>query len=76
MKTLKAHVENGRVVLDEPANLPEGTPLELIVADDGDDLDEEDRAALHAALERADRQIRAGQGIPWETVRNALRAIK
>ncbi len=72
MKTFRAHVENGRVVLDEPADLPEGTPLELIVADDGDDLDEEERAAL----ERADQQIRAGQGIPWETVRNSLRAIR
>ncbi len=76
MKTLKAHVENGRVVLDEPATLPEGMPLELVVPDDEDDLDEVERAALHAALDRADEQIRAGQGIPWEAVRQTLRTIK
>lgn len=53
MDTLKARVVNGRLVLDEPCSLPEGTVLELVVADDGDDLSEEERQALHAELESA-----------------------
>ncbi len=53
MDTLKARVVNGRLVLDEPCTLPEGTVLELVVADDGDDLTDEERQALHADLESA-----------------------
>ncbi len=47
---LKAHVHNGQVVLDEPLNLPEGTRLR-VVADDADEMDAEERAALEAAIE-------------------------
>jgi len=56
MPPLKAHVKNGRLTLDDPTDLPEGQIVFLqrvdgIVTDDRDDLDEEDRAALHAELE-------------------------
>ena len=55
MQPLKAHVHNGRLVLDEPTDLPEGKVVELVPLDDvlahgGDELDDEDRAELHAAL--------------------------
>ena len=50
MKGLIARVHNGRLVLDVPTSLPEGTEIELVMYDGGDDLDDEDRAALHAAL--------------------------
>jgi hypothetical protein len=36
-------VENGRLHLDEPTELPEGTELELVVDDDGDDLTDQER---------------------------------
>ncbi|MEW6777528.1 MAG: hypothetical protein AB1405_14620 [Bdellovibrionota bacterium] len=65
MKTLKAHVENGRVVLDEPLDLPEGTPLQLIV-DEGDDLDPEERAARDASIEKGYAEYLAGKGEPVE----------
>ena len=61
--TLKAQVRGGRLVLDEPTELPEGTEVELVLADDGDELDDEDRARLHAALRRSAEQFRAGHGI-------------
>jgi hypothetical protein len=35
MATLKAVVRNGRLVLNEPTDLPEGHELELAVVDDG-----------------------------------------
>jgi hypothetical protein len=53
MQLLKAHVKNGRVVLDEPLELPEDTELEvgsLHVVDTGDDFDDEERGRLHQAL--------------------------
>lgn len=62
--TLKARVRGGRLVLDEPIDLPEGSEIDLVPADDGDSLDDADRARLHAALERSMAQVRAGQGVP------------
>ena len=61
--TLRAQVRGGRLVLDEPTELPEGSEVELMLADDGDDLDEEDRARLHASLWRSAEQFSAGRGI-------------
>ena len=31
--TYRGHIENGRILLDEPAVLPEGTPVNVAVAD-------------------------------------------
>ena len=50
---LRAKVENGRLILDEPTTLPNGTIVDLVVDDEGDDLSEEDRQALHDAIERS-----------------------
>ena len=52
MSRLRARVENGRLVIDEPTDLPEGTVLDLVVDDEGDNLSAEEREALHAALAR------------------------
>src|SRR5260221_14479348 len=49
--TLRAHVANGRLVVDESVDLPDGTEVHVAVVDGGDQLDEEDRARLHAAIE-------------------------
>ena len=39
MPPLKAHVKNGRLVLDDPTtDLPEGSEVELVVVDDEFDL--------------------------------------
>lgn len=49
---LKAHVENGHVVLDEPMDLPDGTPVLIeIAAANQDDMDPEERAALEQSIE-------------------------
>ena len=61
--SFKAQVRGGRLVLDEPVDLPDGTEVELTPVDDGDSLDAADRAKLHAALRRAAAQLDAGQGI-------------
>ena len=60
--TLKARVRGGRLVLDEPVDLPEGTEVALVPADEGDGLDDADRARLHQALRRSANQFRTGQG--------------
>jgi len=39
MQQLKARVHNGRLTLDEPTDLPEGTEVPLEIAPDWDDLE-------------------------------------
>ena len=50
MSPLRARVENGRIVLHEPTTLPKGTVIDLVADDEGDDLTEDERRALHDAL--------------------------
>lgn len=61
MHALKAQVKNGRLVLDQPTDLPEGAEIDVIVIDD--ELDAGERAALHASLDRALDDSEAGRGM-------------
>jgi hypothetical protein len=56
-----AHVKNGRLTLDEPTDLPEGSVVPLEIADDWDDLDDEERAALHRELAASIAERKAGE---------------
>jgi hypothetical protein len=69
--TVRARVKNGRLVLDEPTHLPEGTEVELSTArtDDGWMLDQERSAELQARVEAADR----GDLVPAARVLGLLR---
>jgi hypothetical protein len=74
MVTLKARVRNGRLVVDEPCELPEGTELDLALAEDEDELDDAERAALHAALEDSWASARRGETRPAELLIQKLRS--
>jgi hypothetical protein len=81
MLAVKARVEQGRLKLDEPTSLPEGEVVELVpmaelLARGGDDLDDEERAELHAALDEAEADIAAGRVVSEEEVWATLRATK
>jgi hypothetical protein len=76
MDALKARVEQGRLVVEEPVEFPEGTVLELAIVDPGDDLDETERAALHEALSRGWESAKAGEGRPAEELIQKLRSRK
>ena len=71
--TIKARVRDGRLVVDEPTNLPEGTEIELLPLDPGDWLDDADRKALHAALALSDKDVAAGRLVDATTVLARLR---
>jgi len=73
MSGVRARVENGRLVVNEPTSLPEGTILDLVLDDEGDDLDEAERAARDDAIERAWQQAQAGKGRPANEVLKDLR---
>ncbi len=71
--TIKARVHAGRLVLNEPTRLPEGTEVELLPLDPGDWLDDDDRAALHAALAQSEADVKAGRLIDAADVLKGLR---
>ncbi len=73
MKTFTARVVNGRLVVDEPCDLPEGTVLHL-VADEDEDLDASERAQRDSAIEQAWARVEAGErGTPAEELLKRLR---
>jgi hypothetical protein len=61
MSPLRARVENGRLVLDEPTTLPEGTTIDLVADDESDDLSDVERRALHDALSLSWESAEAGR---------------
>lgn len=65
MQPVKARVRNGRLVLDEPTDRPEGEEIELVPLDEvlargGDYLDSDERAALHRSLDEGVEDFEKG----------------
>ena len=73
MKALKAQVRGGRLVVDEPVDLPEGAEVELTIVED-DDFDPEERARLDAALDAGIAAARAGDLVDADEVIRELLA--
>ena len=66
MQPIKAHVRNGRLQLDEPTDLPDGHIVELVqlaevLANGGDALDDEERAALQHELDASFEDEESGR---------------
>jgi hypothetical protein len=79
MRFFHACVRSGRLVLDEPTDLAEGTLLELVSCDDvlsngGDLLDVHERGALERELEAACAEVDAGETIDFAEAMAELRA--
>lgn len=73
MSLFRARVRNGRLVLDEPTDLPEGSILDMVIADSWDGLDDADRRALHAALDKSAEDVACGRTVPADAVMKKLR---
>ena len=61
MKTLKVRVENGKIVGEAPPGLPEGTELELCIADPGDEMTDKELRELNQGLEASWRAVKDGR---------------
>ena len=70
--TVRARVRNGRLVVDEPTDLPEGTELELVAtaADEDWELTPEQLSELRESIAQADR----GELIHGDDVLSELRS--
>lgn len=71
---LRATVRGGRLILDEPANLPDGIVLDLVVDDEGDELGRDDHAALDEAIARSLDDEARGATSPASVILDKLRA--
>ena len=79
MQSMKARVRNGRLVLDEPTDRPEGevvelVPLDEVLANGGDDLDDEERERLHQSIDRGLEDAKAGRTIDARQAMAELRS--
>ena len=72
MAPVKAVVRNGRLVVDEPTELPEGTEIELLPVDR--DFDAEERARLIAALDAGAEDFERGDHVGGFEMIAAMRA--
>lgn len=73
MSPFRARVENGRLVLDEPTRLPEGTVVDLVPDDEGDALAHGEGGALHDALSASWKSAEAGRPQPASAILDKLR---
>ena len=55
---LQARVHNGRITLDEPTDLPDGTVLELVLSVEMNAFDDEGHEKLHTTIRRGAEQDR------------------
>jgi hypothetical protein len=67
MQPLQAHVRNGRLVLDEPTDLPEGEIVELVRR--------ETRTERHAVIAARVAQVQSGEAVTlsMEEVERSIR---
>lgn len=73
MPPLKAHVKNGKLVLDDVStDLPEGSEVELILVDGEFDLEE--RARLIQAIEEGAEDVERGDYVDGTGFANKLLA--
>jgi hypothetical protein len=59
VKAVRAHVQNGQIVLDEPVELLDGVAVQVLLPDD--DMNAEDRAELEAAVTESREQFDRGE---------------
>ena len=72
MSGVRARVQNGRLLVDEPISLPEGTVIDLVMDAEGDDFDDAERRVRDAALVVAWQQAQNGEGRPAGAVLDEL----
>jgi hypothetical protein len=73
MSGFRARVKDGRLILDQATSLPEGTTLDLVLDDEGDDLTPQERKVLDDAIAKAWASAKAGNLRPADDLIRELR---
>ena len=73
MSALKAHVKDGKLILDDPStDLPDGAQVELYVLHD-DEFDPDERERLHESIREGIEQMKGGGLIDADDAMAVLR---
>ena len=73
MSGIRAIVRNGRLVVDEPTGLAEGTVLHLVLDHESDNPGQAERALLLAAIREGLADAEAGRLVPADEFLAELR---
>ena len=60
VKAIRAHVQNGKIVPDEPIELPEGVAVEVLVPEN-EEMTAQERAELDAEIEASATEFERGE---------------
>jgi hypothetical protein len=70
--TFKAHVRDGRILLDEPTDLPDGAEVELETVGAWDELSDDGRREVEDALAASEEDLAAGRFVSAEELLTKL----
>ena len=71
----RAYLRDAQIlILDEPTSLPDGTTLDLVLDDEGDELTPQERKVLDEAIAKAWSSAKAGKLRPADQLIAELRA--
>jgi hypothetical protein len=73
MSAICARVQASRLVVNAPTSLRDGTVLNPVVDDEGDEFDATERASLDAAISCAWAAVQAGQ---WRAANEVIAALR
>ena len=78
MRTFYATARGGRLTLDEPTDLPDGTSVELMLTEDAfnGEFDEEEQASLNRELALSMAEYDEGRLIDAEQAIAELRSLR
>lgn len=75
MTILHARVKNGRVVVDDPTDLPEGSKVDLLLLDADTEWPADERIAIDASIRRGLEQADREELLSVEEVLTRLRSV-
>ena len=70
--SVRAIVRDGRIRVDEATELPEGTVLDLVVDDEGDDLSDSEHDAIQRAIAASLEDAGRGRTAPASAILDRL----
>lgn len=70
---MKAHVQDGQVVLDEPLQFPEGARLRVVLEDEEAEMSASEQQVLNAEIEQSLDEIDAGKYVQGQDLIARLR---
>ena len=73
---LRARVQGGKLIVEDRVDLPDGAQVHLRIAENEDELDDDDRALLHREIDLSRAEAASSATVSTEKALAALRAAR